>query len=355
MLEKIAINNFKCFESLDLPLKSLNVFSGLNGMGKSTIIQSLLVLKQSEESNYLPQSICLNGNYVNVGMAQDILYEYAENEIIELKFWERGKSFNVKIHYKKDADVLETESIGKYHDISLFNEHFEYLNADRKSPQVIYPKSSFHIDSQAQLGVNGEYTVHYLCRYQDKSIAWDKDKSLKEAVQFWLDMISPEVKFDVSEIENTDLAKLGFYYMDKTKSRLFRPTNVGFGISYVLPVIVALLKAEIGSTLIIENPEAHLHPKGQRRMGELIALCASNGIQIFVETHSDHILNGIRIAVKRNVLKGESVKLFYFSRKKSKERMVHVVECPEIYDNGKLSYWPDGFFDEWEKALDEIL
>ena len=82
MLEKIAINNFKCFESLDLPLKSLNVFSGLNGMGKSTIIQSLLVLKQSEESNYLPQSICLNGNYVNVGMAQDILYEYAENEII---------------------------------------------------------------------------------------------------------------------------------------------------------------------------------------------------------------------------------------------------------------------------------
>ena len=90
-------------------------------------------------------------------------------------------------------------------------------------------------------------------------------------------------------------------------------------------------------------------------MGELIALCASNGIQIFVETHSAHILNGIRIAVKRNVLKGESVKLFYFSRKKSKERMVHVVECPEIYDNGKLSYWPDGFFDEWEKALDEIL
>ncbi len=355
MLEKIVIKNFKCFESLELPLKSLNVFSGLNGMGKSTVIQSLLVLKQSEQNNYLPKSICLNGIYVNAGMAQDVLYEYAENDLIELQLQERERSFITKVHYKKDADVLEADSSGNYQNISLFNEHFEYLNAERKAPQVIYPKSSYHIDSQAQLGVNGEYTVHFLCRYQDKSIAWDKDRSLKEAVQFWLDMISPEVKFDVSEIENTDLAKLGFYYVDSTKSRLFRPTNVGFGISYVLPVIVALLKAESGSTLILENPEAHLHPKGQRRIGELIALCAANGIQIFMETHSDHILNGIRIAVKQKVLKGEDAKLFYFSRMEYKGKMVHLAECPQIYDNGKLSYWPDGFFDEWEKALDEIL
>ena len=349
MLEKIVIRNFKCFESMELSLRALNVFSGLNGMGKSTVIQSLLVLKQSEHS------ICLNGNFVNIGMAQDVIYEHSDNECIELQLQERGKIFNVKIHYKKDADVLDAESIGDYHDISLFKEHFEYLNAERKAPQVIYPKSSFHIDSQDQLGVNGEYTVHYLCRYQDKSIAWDKDRSLKEAVQYWLEMISPQVKLDVSEIENTDLAKLGFYYMDNTKSRIFRPTNVGFGISYVLPIIVALLKAEYGSILVLENPEAHLHPKGQRKMGELIAQCAANGIQIFLETHSDHILNGIRIAVKQKVLKGEDTKLFYFTRKESKGKMVHIAECPEIYDNGKLSYWPDGFFDEWEKALDEIL
>lgn len=355
MLAKIAVRNFKCFENLELPFSSLNVFSGLNGMGKSTIIQSMLMLKQSEESKYLPGSICLNGSYVNMGMAQDILYEHAESECIELQFQENGKCFDVKIQYKKDADVLNAECIGDYRDISLFKEKFEYLNADRKSPQVIYPKSSYHIDSRSQLGVNGEYTVHYLCKYQDKSIEWDKGKSLKEAVQYWLDMISPEVKIDVSEIENTDFTKLGFYYLDKTRSRTFRPTNVGFGISYILPVIVALLKAEQGSTLILENPEAHLHPKGQRKMGELIALCAANGIQIFLETHSDHILNGIRIAVKQHILKGNQTKLFYFSRKESGDRMVHSAESPEINDDGKLTYWPDGFFDEWEKALDEIL
>lgn len=355
MVEEIVIKNFKCFESLKLAVRPLNVFSGLNGMGKSTVIQSLLVLKQSEQNNYLPNKICLNSNYVNVGMAQDVLYEHSENEFMELQLQEMEKSFSVKVYYQKDTDVLEAESKGNFHDISLFKEDFEYLNAERKAPQVIYPKSSFYVDSKAQLGVNGEYTVHYLCRYQDKSAAWDKDKSLKEAVLFWLDMISPEVKFDVSEIENTDFARLEFYYMDKTRSRASRPTNVGFGISYVLPVIVALLKAEPGSTLILENPEAHLHPKGQRKMGELIALCAANGIQIFMETHSDHILNGIRIAVKQKILRGEDTKLFYFFRRESGGKMVHAVECPEIYDNGKLSYWPDGFFDEWEKALDEIL
>lgn len=356
MIEKIEIKNFKCFDKLELVLHNLNVFSGLNGMGKSTVIQSMLLLKQSQQQNYLPDSVCLNGEYVNLGMAQDILYEYSDDESIRIQLLEENRAFRAEIKYKQDLDILETECKGKYQEISLFKEHFEYLNAERRAPQVIYPKSSSHVDSKAQLGINGEYTVHYLSKYQDDYTKLYGDKiSFKEAVLFWLNEISPDVKFDVSKIENTDLAKLGFYYLDKTKSRTFRPTNVGFGISYVLPIIVALLKACTGSTLIMENPEAHLHPRGQRKMGELISLCASNGVQIFLETHSDHILNGIRIAVKQNVLKGRQVGLFYFSKNQKYDKTVHCVECPQIFNNGRLDYWPDGFFDEWEKALDEII
>ncbi len=356
MIERIKLKNFKCFEELDLMLHHLNVFSGLNGMGKSTIMQSILLLKQSEQQNCLPDSVCLNGEYVNLGMGQDILYEYANDESIVLQLSERENMFGVKIKYRVDLDMLESECTGDYREISLFREHFEYLNAERKAPQVIYPKSSSHVEFRAQLGINGEYTVHYLTKYQDHDVEfYGERKSLKEAVQFWLNEISPNVKFDVSQIENTDLAKLGFYYFDKAKSRTFRPTNVGFGISYVLPVIVALLKACEGSILMLENPEAHLHPRGQRKMGELIALCASKGVQIFLETHSDHILNGIRIAVKQKALKGDQVGLFYFSKNQEYDKTVHCVETPKINDNGRLDYWPDGFFDEWEKALDEII
>lgn len=358
MLSKIEVHNFKCFQDLSLDLGKLNVFSGLNGMGKSTIIQSLLMLKQSQQQNYLPQSVCLNGEYVNLGVGQDVLYEHAEEEKIQFRLFQGLDSVALSLDYKREADVLPINSIDMK-SFALFSEQFEYLNAERTAPQVIYPKSSFYVDSKSQLGVNGEYTVHYLSKYQDNSLSWDsvygKETSVKEAVQYWLNEISPNVKLDVSEIENTDLAKLGFYYMDNEKGRTFRPTNVGFGISYVLPVIVALIKATAGSTLIIENPEAHLHPRGQRKMGELIALCAATGVQIFIETHSDHILNGIRISVKKQVIANTDVQLFYFTKKSENGKVFHTVEEPKIKENGRLDYWPDGFFDEWEKALDEII
>lgn len=80
----------------------------------------------------------------------------------------------------------------------------------------------------------------------------------------------------------------------------YTPQNVGFGISYSLHVITAILKAKDGDLIIIENPESHVHPRGQAELGKLIALAAINNIQIIIETHSDHIINGIRVAVKEN-------------------------------------------------------
>lgn len=358
MIERIKLENFKCFSEIDISLNGLNVFSGINGMGKSTMIQSLLLLKQSMQQGYVPNAIALNGEYVNIGVGRDLLYENADNDKIVISLYENGNFHSANIVYRDDADVLELDG---YDDriSELLECDFEYLNAERSAPQSIYPKSSYHVDSKAQLGVHGQYTVHYLSKYQDKKSGWynveGKELSIKEVVQYWLDLISPNVKVSAIGIENTDLTQLGYYYTDSEKSNVFRPTNVGFGISYTLPVIVALLKAMPGSILIIENPEAHLHPSGQRRMGELIARCASNDVQIFLETHSDHVLNGIRIAVKNNVLSSDKVKILFFKKVKKDERVVHTVETPELDQNGKMSYWPDGFFDEWDKALDEII
>lgn len=136
--------------------------------------------------------------------------------------------------------------------------------------------------------------------------------------------------------------------------------NVGFGISYVAPVIVSLLKAKSGDLVIIENPEAHLHPRGQRKMGELIAKAASGGAQIILETHSDHILNGIRLSVKNRTISTNDVRLNYFFQRLDSnlilgERVIHEKCSPVILDDGSLSDWPDGFFDEWDKALDELF
>lgn len=132
--------------------------------------------------------------------------------------------------------------------------------------------------------------------------------------------------------------------------------NMGFGVSYSLPIIVALLSAREGDILVLENPEAHLHPRGQRKIGELVALAAANGVQIFMETHSDHVLNGIRLSVRNKKISSDKVKINYFYEYLSEEGIQkHEKTSPEILEDGSLSNWPEGFFDEWDKAIDELF
>lgn len=359
MIEKISISNFKCFDNVQLDLSSLNVFSGINGMGKSTVIQTLLLLKQSQEQNMPIKKVFLNGMYTMLGTGQDVLFENATDDSIKMSFFEKGKITSMNLIYDKQSDVLllgeDIDSV-----CPSFDSNFEYISAERLAPKTTYEKSSLSVNRN-QLGIYGQYTAHYLSVHQDDvidSFGFDCYKTLKEGVQFWLNEISPNIKVNITDITNADLAQINYYYsgiQDSTRSREYRPTNVGFGISYILPIITALLKSTKGSMLIIENPEAHLHPKGQRKMGELIALCANKGVQIFLETHSDHVMNGIRISVKKKTIQNSAVKVYFFTNEKTQENGAHGFVTPKIMENGRFDFWPDGFFDEWEKALDEIV
>ncbi|MBK9636389.1 MAG: AAA family ATPase [Bacteroidetes bacterium] len=79
---------------------------------------------------------------------------------------------------------------------------------------------------------------------------------------------------------------------DFTPTEPFSAENVGFGLSYALPIIVAALSSSENSLILVENPEAHLHPRGQSQLAKLLALAAQSGVQIIIETHSEHIING---------------------------------------------------------------
>jgi predicted ATPase len=118
-------------------------------------------------------------------------------------------------------------------------------------------------------------------------------------------------------------------------------------------VVVACLAAPAGSLLLLENPEAHLHPQGQVALGALAALAASDGVQIIVESHSDHFLNGIRLAVRRSLLSESCTAIHFFTRDISTGDSD--IESPALLADGRLSNWPDGFFDQWDKSLDELV
>jgi predicted ATPase len=153
-----------------------------------------------------------------------------------------------------------------------------------------------------------------------------------------------------------DLISLQYSYVTGQQiSNPYRSTNVGFGITYTLPILVAILSSLSGALLLLENPEAHLHPKGQVKIGDLIARAASCGIQVVVETHSDHVLNGIRLAVHAGRLHPEHVQLHFFERKEQQGSMRNVVISPHIDRDGRIDRWPEGFFDEWDRSLEALI
>jgi len=135
----------------------------------------------------------------------------------------------------------------------------------------------------------------------------------------------------------------------------YKPENVGFGISYALHVVTALLTARPGQLIIIENPESHIHPRGQAELGKLIALVAQNDVQLIIETHSDHIVNGIRVAIKEKPeLKDKSI-LFYFEKIVTENEQYSQITNIEVDGKGELSEYPKNLLEEWSNQLLKLL
>ncbi len=103
--------------------------------------------------------------------------------------------------------------------------------------------------------------------------------------------------------------------------------------------------------LLIENPEVHLHPAGQALMGQFLADVARAGVQVVIETHSDHILNGIRRAVRLHRLIPEQVMLHFFKPRSAEQTQVIT---PQIDPFGNIDVWPEGFFDQFDKDMNHF-
>lgn len=371
MIDELTLRNFKCFSEITLRFSAVNILTGLNGMGKSTVMQSILLLGQSQKSMRSEQALSLKGRYVNLGAGQDILFEKAEADEIEIGIRirdskeERCFAEHFLFEYESDADVLPLKEMklnGQTEFPGDWTERLFYLSAYRIEPQFLYGIENEKELSDKYFGKDGEYAVQYLKMHGGERVknralfVGDESKTtVAELVKVWLDMISPGVSPVININTSSRTAELRYEYVENgVKTNSYKSVNVGFGITYVLPVVVMLVSAEPGDIILIENPEAHIHPKGQRMLGELIAAAGAGGVQVIVETHSDHVLNGIRVAVKKGRLDPEKTDFFFFY-KDVEDSYKHKVKCPILDRNGRLDEWPDGFFDEWDHALLELL
>ncbi|BAD48516.1 AAA family ATPase [Bacteroides hominis] len=375
MITNLLLHNFKSHKKTDLKFSNLTVLTGINSAGKSSVIQSLLLLRQSHQKGRLEIGLDLNSPLCDLGKGNDVLFRFADSNIItfsisteEERTYELHFDVKEKVLFNTFIPVQEGTSISpELFQLPLFTSNFQYLSALRWASRSLYPMDTYAVENEHQLSLaygQGELVAHFLeyngrrseyaiCDTTVLHPSFAGDNSLLAQTIAWEREISPRVNIKAEKKADQVSIEYGFEGVGNNLPLTnLRSENIGFGISYSLSVIVALLSARPGALLLIENPEAHLHPCGQAKLAELIALVSQTGVQVVIETHSDHIFNGIRRAIKNNMVDVDHVAIHYF--KHGNENHTEAVEIG-IEKNGRVKNYEEGLFDQFDKDLDELL
>lgn len=374
MISKVSISNFKVFkDQVDFKdLKYLNFLTGINGRGKSTMLQAFIALAQSIKENGNFDLLCLNGDMVNLGNSIDVKNEEIsrEKEIV-LSFTREDTQFDFVFSVVMDNEqALRLKELKVNGSSSSIDSHTEeikrlfknltFISAERLGPQLRY---AFNNDMN-YIGPKGEYVACAFYNHKDDVVnkiiidgipdifpeidLENIDPTLGGQVQFWLSQMFRPTYVNAEYIAPVNEYTLRFGAPDR--SGKYKPTNVGFGYSYVLPILVAALLTKPDSVFIIENPEAHLHPQAQSILSKFLALVSKTKVQIFIETHSEHIINAPRVMIVQESFKSDDLRILYFDEK-FREKHIPI----KVHSDGRILEWPEGFFDQSELDNDIIL
>ena len=388
MITQLRLKNFKCFKRARINLKPLTVFAGLNGSGKSSAIQALVCLKSmlaAEQDGY--SVLNLKPEVLDLGKMSDVFYQFSSGEDSECLFSvvakDVDKQYEVSFSFqnsdqdrslnviKVTADYLPSdEEAESSRALKSSFKQLKMLSAVRIGPRSTHQNSESNVRN-CDMETDGRYAVALLSRLGNTVVpemmrrASSSPKasceSLLDQVNLWLQAISPDVSVKVPLDSEDDDIELRFQYGASESRREFEPKNVGVGLSVVLPVLVIVLSAKQGDCLIIENPESDVHPQGQVLLARLFAQAAKAGVQIIVETHSDHVINGIRVAVKEKYIDHEGVQLVAFKHHRelpaedAHEEQYSIVTEAAIDSCGVMSKELPDFLDEWGKQMDKLL
>lgn len=434
MISKITLQNFKVFKlKTTFEFSKINLLTGINGRGKSSLLQSMLLFKQSIAADANTSVLILNGTSVQLGKFGDIKNIESKNEnTIDIGFTFTNSNIDttIDVNYQLSEDPNDdvvllvqscsvkssnllinpqaqftTQEIHIFYDKAQqkykeqwseqenhvfnspdnilhrfaflklasgerldsyfnLNKRFHYIAADRLGPQIFYEKTPLQpfisVDKQGHnvasiISAKRSQTVSTkLCiqteNYKEVEMQ-DIAATLLTQIGNWIGFITDtqKVQLNIGKDSNSYIITLEFQFNGQPP---FKPANIGFGYSYILPIVVSGLIAKENEILIVENPEAHLHPRAQSRLSHFLAKVASTGIQVFIESHSEHILNALRVASLESDsgLNNKDVKIFYFQDKEN-EPFVSL----NIEKDGKIKNWVNGFFDQQEIDLANIF
>lgn len=348
-MDLIKIQNLKCIKEFELHIDKITVLTGVNSSGKSSVIQALLLLKYFfDNTKEQPDKMSLNINCPRfLNMPSFDLMVRQGGEMVSLSgrfgridYLSEDKMVAIKWHQKDSTHIPEWMS----------SDEFVYLNAERKGPRW---SSKLNAESDKYCGIHGEYSARRLYEAMNtpkidiRRLCPDSHTdNFQIQVDTWMSYILGDVSLKAKQLSD-EYAQITL----RQPMGWFAASAAGFGYIYALPIVLDGLRIPEGSMMIVENPEAHLHPKAQSNMGYFLGMLSAAGVRVVVETHSEHVVNGIRRAAFSDIgLNPEEMKIYFFGEKSS-DLLPHLITMD---NEGELSDFPEDFFDQVRQDMKEI-
>ena len=401
-ITKIAVSGFKSIAAeCEIDLQPLTILAGANSSGKSSIMQPLLMLKQTLDAPYDPGPLLLDGPNVQFTSAAQFL-----SKLIS----EKGEDcFHIQIETDESHSVRTTFRTGQ-DGIELAEMTIERkLEVDQPldrppKPMTLYPDMSseeikslddqdpvfknfdvvrrsgcfLHLESQDgrryleftyELAFNIVNSIHlpglrgnpertYKLTSTGPRYPGTFENYVASIIHEWQETTDKRLETLADALHTLGLTgqvgtekigdirielQVGRLPHDSTgKTDMVNIADVGIGVSQVLPVLVALIVAEPGQLVYIEQPEMHLHPRAQVALAHVLADAAKRGMRVVAETHSSLLLLRVQTLVAEGIISPALVKLHWFRRG---ENGVTEVNSADLDDAGAYGDWPEDFDD----------
>jgi len=431
MLTQLSVSNFKSWKKIDrMRLAPITGLFGTNSSGKTSILQLLLMLKQTIESSDRAQVLEFGDekSLTNLGSFRDVVYGHEKPGIIDFSVdWTLSKPLIARDPESKTNALFTTDQLafsctvgengvdrlavsnleydaagnrfvlkrkgqsGAKYELTNENEGIRFTRTQGRAwdlpapvkfygfPDQVYAyyqNAGFLADLQlafenlfgrlfylgplrefpqrhyawkgsepADMGRRGERVVDAILAAQQRGAYISpgykrKRQTLEARVAHWLKELGLIYDFKVEPIAKGN--NIYQVQVQKTPSSAeVLITDVGFGVSQVLPVLVLCYYVPEGSIILLEQPEIHLHPSVQSRLADVFLDAMKNrGVQIIVESHSEHLLRRLQLRIAQDAIAPKDTALYFCDADESGSKLTEL----EVDLFGSIKNWPKDFF-----------